>query len=99
MSVTSEFNTLKDFLINIMEKYPSTRDSDTRLFVQACRELGASSLDDIETLGLNVVSIHKTRQMIQNKLGLCRPSEYVTEVRNKRNFDIKDYMGKVKVAN
>lgn len=99
MTVAAEFNTLKYFLINVMEKYPSTRDSDTRLFVQCCKELGAKSLDDIERLGLNVVSIHKTRQMIQNKLGLCRPSEQVKEVRNKRNFEIKDYMSKVRAAN
>ncbi|MEC1725871.1 hypothetical protein P9E34_14225 [Schinkia azotoformans] len=98
MTVTSEFNTLKDFLIDIMTRFPETRDSDTQLYIRSCRELGAKSLDDIERINLSIVSLHKTRQLITNKLGLCKPSEQVTEGRSKRNFDIREYMGKVKAT-
>lgn len=97
-SVANEFNTLRDFLIEIMNEYPETRNNDTLLYTTCCKKLGCNSINDIEELGLSVISIHKTRQLIQNKLGFCQPSDKVKELRNQRKFDIKQYMGKVKKA-
>lgn len=95
MSIDNEFNSLKDFIISVLEKHPETRNSDTALYVECCKELGAKTIDDINSLNLNIVSVHKTRQLIQNKFGLYPADETVKEFRNKRKWDIREYIGKI----
>ncbi|MGX1902014.1 hypothetical protein ACT3HK_11775 [Thermolongibacillus altinsuensis] len=99
MSIQKEFNSLKSFVSSVLEKYPETRNSDTRLYIQCCRELGAKTLSDIEKLNLNIVSIHKIRQIIQNKEGKWQATEVIKEKRNQRRWDIREYMGKIKAIN
>jgi hypothetical protein len=95
VSVHKEFNSLKDFVSSVLEKYPETRNSDTKLYIQCCRELGAKTLADIEKLNLNIVTVHKVRQIIQNKEGKWQANEVVKEKRNQRRWDIKEYMNKI----
>jgi hypothetical protein len=95
VSVDKEFNSLKDFVESVLEKYPQVRNSDTKLYIQCCRELGAKTIDDLYKLNLNIVSVHKVRQIIQNKEGKWLPDEKVRENRNKRRWDIREYMRKV----
>jgi hypothetical protein len=95
VTVDKEFNSLKDFVESVLERYPETRNSDTLLYTQCCRELGAKTIEDINKINLNVISIHKIRQVIQNKEGKYLPDEKVKEMRNKRKWDIREYMRKI----
>ena len=95
MSVVKELDSLKDLVSHILEQYPETRDSDTLLYIKACEHLGARSFDDIKKLNLNIISIHKLRQQIQNKDKLFPPSDKVREYRKKRRSDIREYMSRL----
>ena len=95
MSIETEFKKIKDLIIHILEQYPETRDSDTLLYIKCCEYLGARSFDDIKKLNLNIISIHKLRQQLQNKEGLFPPSDKVKEYRKKRRGDIREYMSRL----
>lgn len=91
-SVTNELNTIRDLILHILEEYPETRDSDTLLYIKCCELLGVKNLEDIKKINLNIISVHKVRQKIQNKEGLFPPSKDVKELREKRRLNIRDYM-------
>lgn len=91
-TVKEEFGTLKRLLIHVLGKYPETRDSDNKLFIQACKELGATTLEDLQSVNINMISVHKLRQVIQNKEGLFPASDNVKEIRAEREVEIRDYM-------
>lgn len=92
MSISKEFNRTKDLVEKILLNYPETRGSDTKLYIQCCKELGATTLDDLDSVGLNIITIHKTRQVIQNKEGKYKPSDLVQKVRKQRSIDVREYM-------
>ncbi len=92
LSVADEYKNYKQLVLNVLENYPETRDSDTSLYLRCCRELGANTIDDLEWLNLNIVTVHKTRQYIQNREGKFRPSEEIEEVRSQRAKEIKNIM-------
>lgn len=92
MNVEKEFNTVKELAEHVLEKNPSTRNSDTILYVEMCKFLGAKSIDDIPKVGLNMITVHKIRQVIQNKDGKYLPDEATKEIRKARNSSIKTYM-------
>lgn len=91
-NVTTELNTIKDLVYHVLANNPDTRSNDTKLYVQCCKELGAKTLDDINRIGLSIISVHKIRQVVQNKENLYLPDENVTKVRKQRALEIKDYM-------
>lgn len=95
MAVSGELNTMKSFLKEIMKNNPSTRNSDTKLYLVACRELGAKTLNDLEKLNLNIITVHKIRQVIQNKEGLYLPEKDIKKERMSRNGQIKEYMARL----
>ncbi|MEC1768299.1 hypothetical protein [Schinkia azotoformans] len=99
MSVVSEFNNLKELIESILEHNEECRSNDTKLFVECCKHLGVKTLDQISDSGINMISVHKLRQVIQNKEHKFLPSDSVIENRSKRNFDIKKYMVNFKAAN
>lgn len=92
MNVEKEFNTVKELAEYVLENNPKTRNSDTVLYVEICKLLGAKSIDDIPKIGLNMVTVHKVRQVIQNKDGKYLPDEVTKEIRKARNSSIKTYM-------
>lgn len=92
MNVSHEFNTVKQLAEHVLANNPDTRNSDTLLYIEMCKEMGAKTIDDIPKLGLNVITVHKIRQVIQNKEGNYLPTILVKEVRNARNKEIRDYM-------
>ena len=92
MNVEKEFNTVKELAEYVLENNPKTRNSDTVLYVEICKLLGAKSIDDIPKIGLNMVTVHKVRQVIQNKDGKYLPDEVTKEIRKARNSSIKSYM-------
>ena len=92
MSVVQEFNTVKDLVIHILKTKPSARNSDTYLYQECCKLLGAKTVDDISKIDLNMITVHKARQVVQNKEGLYLPSENVTKRRHTREKEIRDYM-------
>lgn len=92
--ILKEFKTTKSLILHVLENYPNTRDNDNNLYVQCAKELGAKTLEDLENIELNMVSVHKLRQKIQNKEGLFLPSEKIQELRNIRKDEIREIMGK-----
>lgn len=92
MNVEKEFNAVKELAEYVLENNPKTRNSDTVLYVEMCKLLGAKSIDDIPKIGLNMITVHKVRQVIQNKDGKYLPDEVTKEIRKARNSSIKSYM-------
>lgn len=91
-TVAAEFKTTKQLILYILEHYPETRNSDNKLFIQCVKHLGARTLDDLGKINLNMISVHKLRQRIQNVEKLFPPTNKVKEVRSERQREIKKYM-------
>jgi hypothetical protein len=92
VGVIEEFKNTKQFISYVLEHYPDTRNSDTKLYVQCCKLMGAETLDDITDINLNIVTVHKTRQMIQNKEGKFPPDPKIKQMRDEREDEIRNYM-------
>lgn len=91
LNTKSELNSVKKLVLRVLEQYPETRNSDTKLYLQCAREMGARTFEDLERINLNIISVHKARQPIQNKLGLFKPSKQVEEKRLEKQMDMKEY--------
>lgn len=65
-SINKEFKSYRDLIETVMKEIPETRESDTLLYLECCRRLGAETIDEMKALGLNIITVHKTRQQIQN---------------------------------
>ncbi|MDF2792210.1 MAG: hypothetical protein K0S80_5312 [Neobacillus sp.] len=92
MNTKTELNSTKKLVLRVLEQYPETRNSDTKLYVQCAREIGARTLEDLENIPLNIVSVHKARQPIQNKLGLFVADKKVQKKRFERQLEFRDWM-------
>ena len=92
MTTKRELRTVKELVEHILETKPKTRNSDTLLYIESCKYLGAKTLEDLEKIKLNIISVHKIRQVIQNKEGRFLPDENVKEERTRRRWEVKDYM-------
>jgi hypothetical protein len=92
LSVTTELNTVKDLVLHVLKNKPETRNSDTLLYLECCKALGATSIKDIEDINLSIISVHKLRQVIQNKDKQFMPDENVKEVRKARARLVRQYM-------
>ena len=90
--VRQEFDTLKHYLYDVMERHPETRNSDNILYFTILQEMGAHTLEEAKSLNVNLISIHKIRQVIQNKEGLYPPARDIKNVRNHRADEIREYM-------
>jgi hypothetical protein len=90
--IKREFDTVKGLVLHVLENHPETRSSDNKLYIRCAEYLGAKTLSDLEHINLNLVSVHKIRQQIQNKMGLFKPDESVVKARGKREIEIKEYM-------
>lgn len=91
-NVSIEFETYKDLIKEVLRKYDFARDSDTYLYIMCCKYLGVETIEDMIDLNLNVITVHKVRQVVQNKEGLYRASNNVQAVRDERKIDIEKYM-------
>lgn len=92
MTTKRELRTVKELVEHILENKPETRNSDTLLYLESCKYLGAKSLEDLERIKLNIITVHKIRQVIQNKEGRFLPDKKVKEERNRRRWEVRDYM-------
>jgi hypothetical protein len=95
MNTKSELNSTTKLVMRVLEQYPETRNSDNKLYIQCAKELGAETIDDLMKINLNLISLHKTRQRIQNKLGLYLPTEDVKQARVERQMSFKEFMMEV----
>lgn len=91
-NVKQEFKTTKELVKHILENFPETRSSDNKLYIKCAQHLGAKTLSDLESIKLNLVSVHKLRQMIQNKEGLFKAPKEVQEMRAERSEEVKQFM-------
>lgn len=90
--VKLKFDSYKELVKFVMSEKEETRSNDTLLFLYCCVYLGAKTIKDMKKLNLNIITIHKTRQIIQNKEGLYRPTEAVQWIREERDGAVRDYM-------
>lgn len=92
-SIVKEFKSIKNLVMHVLESDELSRSNDNRLFVKCAELLGITNLTQLEDVSnLNLISVYKTRQLLQNKHGLFKPSEEVVNVRKMRNREIKQYM-------
>lgn len=96
MNVSEELNTVKGLVTYVLKNYPATRNNDTKLYAQCCRELGAITVDDVDNMDLSIITVHKIRQVVQNKENLYLANDRVQKARGKRALDVKDYMRNLK---
>jgi hypothetical protein len=92
MNTKTELNSVKKLVLSVLEEFPETRNSDNKLYIQCAKKLGAVYIDDMDKIGLNIISLHKTRQHIQNKLHLYEADKEVQETRAERQLDFRDWM-------
>lgn len=92
MDVKKELDTIKDLVKYVLKNNIDTRDNDTKLYLECCKLLGCNTLDDVYRLNLSIVSVHKIRQVIQNKEKLYEPSPSIKKIRKSRRTKIRDYM-------
>jgi hypothetical protein len=92
ISNSQELHSVKDLVMYVMDANPDTRNNDTLLYLECCTLLGAESIQDIEDLGLNIVTVHKARQRIQNKFKTLMPDENIESIRKSRYRQIYEYM-------
>jgi hypothetical protein len=95
MNTKSELNSVKKLVLRVLEQYPETRNSDNKLYIQCAKELGAKTLDDLMEIKLNLITVHKARQVIQNKMTLFLPDKEVAEARFERQLEFRDWMVEV----
>jgi hypothetical protein len=58
--------------------------------------LGAKTTEHLKEIPINIISIHKARQIIQNKEGKYLPDENIQKVRKQRDKEFKAYLQKIK---
>jgi hypothetical protein len=92
MNTKSELNSVKKLVLQVLEQYPETRNSDNKLYIQCAKELGAKTLDDLLNIKLNIITLHKTRQVIQNKFGMYLPDKEVAKARYERQLEFRDWI-------
>lgn len=93
-NVEVELNTVKDLVLYVLGSIPATRSNDTLLYLECCKTLGATSMEDLQDLNLSIISVHKMRQFIQNKDKMYMPDDNAKEVRKKRSHEVRQYMRK-----
>ena len=91
-SVKQEFGTIKEMLYSVMTKHPETRSDDTLLYVKCCEEMGAKNLSDLPKMGISIISVHKMRQVIQNKEKKFLPMQSVVHGRKLRNGEVRSFL-------
>jgi len=91
MEVSKEMKTVRELIMHVLKNYPDTRNCDNKLYVQCAKLLGAQSIDDMTKIGLSIVSVHKQRQIIQNKLHMFKADEEVIKMRKQRQKEMKIY--------
>ncbi|MEH7346014.1 hypothetical protein V7122_19410 [Bacillus sp. JJ1532] len=89
--IKKEFKKVTDLISKVLSEKTYTRNSDTALYLECCRELGATDIATMMDLNLNVISVHKTRQKL-NREGLFLPSDEVQNVRKQRQKVIREIM-------
>ncbi|TVX85988.1 hypothetical protein [Paenibacillus agilis] len=92
--IENELNTVKDLVLHVLSCNPETRSNDTLLYLECCKVLGATDMTDLESLNLSIVSVHKMRQVIQNKDKQFMPDEEAIQVRKRRSREVRQYMRK-----
>lgn len=93
--VETELMTVKELVEKVLSRDIESRSNDTKLYLRCCEELGCKTMNDIEKLNLSIITVHKIRQVVQNKDGHYKPSKEVLDNREKRRTTIAEYMSRI----
>lgn len=94
----SDFKNVRDMVRYILKNYKETRSNDTKLFIKVCEMHNLKTCKDIYNSDISIITIHKARQIIQNKEKLFLPDECVYEERQKMSKILKNYYGKNNIS-
>jgi hypothetical protein len=78
-----------DLVLYVLENYEDTRSNDNKLLCKICELMGIEKVKDLYSSNISIITIHKARQKIQNKLGLFNPDESVMSERRKISNRLK----------
>ncbi|WP_027725442.1 hypothetical protein [Tuberibacillus calidus] len=95
-TVEKELTGVIGLVDKVLSEYPETRSNDSALFIQVCKKLGLTSLEDMKNVPL--LTITRARQHIQNELGRWQPDEEIKKLRKDRQIQFKQYMAQLKEA-
>ena len=94
----SEYGTVEQKVAFILQRYPETRNSHTRLAIQYWLSFGADKLADWDRLSLDVLlelenfeNIERAARNIQNTLKLWSGAEHYRTLRNTRQLEFYQY--------
>jgi len=91
--VRDKFKGVEDLIKGVMMLHPSTRSSDTLLYLKSLKMLGVRKLEEAERCDLSIISVHKTRQRIQNVDREYLPPDNVVKARNEKSEQMRlDYI-------
>ncbi len=87
-----KLTTTKQIVKNVLENDPKTRDCDTRLIIEVLRSMGFKIWVDYSKIKEmpSFESIRRSRQHIQNTLGLFKPTEKISAARDERQEEFKE---------
>lgn len=84
--IRNEYGSIKRLVETSLEQQPELRDlDDTKLYFAILRRLGIKTLSQAELANVSIVTVHKTRQIIQNKERKLQASENTKEIREEKN--------------
>lgn len=92
--IKEEFGSMKALIMKALRDYPETRNNDTVLLCKICDMVGISRISELRKSKISIISVHKMRQVVQNKDGLYKPVKEVQEMRDEREGALRDMMGK-----
>lgn len=85
-----ELKTVKDLVESVLKDNIETRANDTLLYMECVKKLGAKTLEDVEEINLSIISVHKMRQIIQNKHNMYLPEKEVVKNRLSSAKEIRE---------
>lgn len=78
-----------DLVMYVLENYEDSRSSDNKLLCKICELMGIEKVKDLYDSNISIITIHKARQKIQNKLGMFNPDESVMSERRRISNRLK----------
>jgi hypothetical protein len=88
--IRDEYKTMRNLVKFVLDNYPNTHNSDTKLFVKVCRILGIKSLTDLYNSNLNILSVDRTRRFLVAKKEV-KIDETITDYRKQVAKHTKEY--------
>jgi hypothetical protein len=88
-SLVNKYGGVKKLVTDVMKECLKARYDDTYLYLKCCEKLGATEADEMYSTGISIISVHKLRQVIQNKQNKLKPAAINIDVRMNADKEFK----------